>query len=294
MITNAEAYLKEYKGLIDRALVKKIEAIQTTQKLKEAMLYSVKAGGKRLRPILLMAVVETLGKDPMLGLDPGCSLEMLHTYSLIHDDLPAMDDDDLRRGMPTNHIVFGEATAILAGDGLLTQAFECLAQASGLTSDQKIELIQLLANASGPEGMVAGQSDDLESEDQKLSIEDLERIHRRKTGRLLEYAVEAGAVIAHCDDQVRHHLKMYARHLGIAFQIKDDLLDVEGDAAVIGKPIGSDAEKGKNTYPSLLTVEGAKAQLKEHFEKALRSLRLAGLQVGILDELARYIIVRDH
>ncbi|MGV3489283.1 MAG: polyprenyl synthetase family protein [Tuberibacillus sp.] len=294
MMTDVISYMNKYKILIDKQLSGLIKEMNITPRLKDAMLYSVEAGGKRLRPVLMLSVIESFGKDPTLGMIPGCSLEMLHTYSLIHDDLPAMDNDDLRRGLPTNHKKFGEATAILAGDALLTLAFECLVNAPGLTAAQKVELVRRLANAAGPEGMVGGQSDDLEAEQKSLQIEELEQIHLHKTGRLLEYAIEAGAIIAGVPQDIRNHLKNYARHLGIAFQIKDDLLDVEGDESVIGKPIGSDNERGKNTYPSLLTTEGAREHLNHHFQQALVSLREANIETGILVDLARFIVERKY
>jgi geranylgeranyl diphosphate synthase, type II len=293
-MTNVATYMNKYKVLIDERLSELIKMINATPKLKDAMLYSVEAGGKRLRPVLMLAVIDTFGQDPELGVIPGCALEMLHTYSLIHDDLPAMDNDDLRRGLPTSHKKFGEATAILAGDGLLTQAFECLVSAPGLTDTQKVDLVRGLANAAGPEGMVGGQLDDLEAEEKKLRIEDLEKIHLHKTGRLLEYAVEAGAIIANIEKEKRHFLMKYARHLGVAFQIKDDLLDVEGDEAAIGKRIGSDDERGKNTYPSILTLGGAKEHLQNHFAEAIKALEEAGVTDGILVDLAHFIVERNH
>lgn len=293
-MTDTVTYMNQYKHLIDERLSELIQSTHITPKLKEAMLYSVEAGGKRLRPVLMMAVIESFGGDPSLGLVPGCALEMLHTYSLIHDDLPAMDNDDLRRGLPTNHKKFGEATAILAGDGLLTQAFECLVTSPGLTESQKVELVRDLANAAGPEGMVGGQLDDLEAEDKPLDIKELEQIHLHKTGRLLEYAVDAGAIIAGVDEDQRRFLMQYARHLGIAFQIKDDLLDIEGDEAAIGKHVGSDNERGKNTYPSILTVTGAKEHLQNHFDQALLALNEARPGSGILEDLAHFIVERNH
>jgi len=294
MMVDVLSYMNKYKLLIDDKLTELIQSIETTPKLKEAMMYSVKAGGKRLRPVLMLAVIESFGADPALGVIPGSALEMLHTYSLIHDDLPAMDNDDLRRGMPTSHKKFGEATAILAGDGLLTQAFECLVNAPGLTDSQKVELLHKLASAAGPEGMVGGQSDDLEAEEKTLKIEELEHIHLRKTGRLLEYAVEAGAIIANVNEDTRPYLMDYARHLGVAFQIKDDLLDIEGDEAVLGKPVGSDNEQGKNTYPSILGAEGAKEHLRRHFQMAISSLRKVNMGNDILEQLAHFIVERNH
>lgn len=293
-MVDIHSFLTEYKKRVDERLVAFISALDITEKLKESMLYSIKAGGKRLRPILLIAVTEACGGAFDKAMAPGLSLEMLHTYSLIHDDLPAMDDDDLRRGMPTNHKRYGEATAILAGDALLTLAFQCLAEAPGLTDGQKIALVGKLARAAGPEGMVGGQMDDIDAEGKTLDIRALEHIHLRKTGRLLEYAVEAGAIIAEADADVRRKLAAFARHLGIAFQIKDDLLDIEGEEAVIGKRVGGDAERHKNTYPGLLTVEGAKRELERHYQSALAALEAANVSSDVLAALTRYIIIRDR
>lgn len=294
MMNNTLSYMNKYKAVIDERLTEIIQSTNTTPRLKEAMLYSLEAGGKRLRPVLMLAVIETFGGDPAIGIDPGCALEMLHTYSLIHDDLPAMDNDDLRRGLPTNHKKFGEAAAILAGDGLLTYAFECLVGAPNLTNAQKIELVRGLASAAGPEGMVGGQMDDLEAEEKKLQIEELEQIHLHKTGRLLEFAVDAGAILADVNQEKRQSIMKYARHLGIAFQIKDDLLDIEGNEAEIGKHVGSDTENGKNTYPSLLTATGAKEHLQNHFDMAIEALHKAGVKEGILEDLAHFIVERNH
>lgn len=292
MIKSIETYLSEKRKAIEDHLGTMIAQLNSPQILQASMAYSLKAGGKRLRPILLLAVIEALGSDSGKGMAAACSLEMLHTYSLIHDDLPAMDDDDLRRGKPTNHIQFGEATAILAGDGLLTYSFECLSGSESLEPELKIKLITELAKAAGPEGMVGGQISDLEAEGKIISLEDLESIHRRKTGRLLSYAVKAGAIIGGASDHQLAALERYADHLGVAFQIKDDILDIEGDEEAIGKPIGSDLEREKNTYPSLLTLNGAKQAMESHYSQALQMLKDADLKASYLEEITRYTIQR--
>ncbi|GGE46512.1 farnesyl-diphosphate synthase [Pullulanibacillus camelliae] len=294
MTMDIVAYLETKKALIDQHLVQLLKRMEAPDRLKESMLYSVEAGGKRLRPILMLAVVEALESKTEYGLQPASALELVHTYSLIHDDLPAMDDDDLRRGLPTNHKKFGEATAILAGDGLLTFAFTCLSQAPYIDAKTKLWLIQELANAAGPSAMVGGQMDDLEAEGKALDLIALEKIHQKKTGRLLEFAVMGGATIAKADRSTKDTLQLFARHLGLAFQIQDDILDIEGDEAAIGKPVGSDIENKKNTYPAILGIEGTKEQLKAHFEKALDALKSTAIQHDVLEGIAHFIIERHY
>lgn len=291
-----KAYLNEKKVLIDEQLPLCIQKLDAPLKLKEAMEYSLKAGGKRLRPVLLFATLHAFNKDEMVGLDIACALEMVHTYSLIHDDLPSMDDDDLRRGLPTNHKVFGEATAILAGDALLTYSFELIAstQRSGISSEMKMDLVRLFAKASGSEGMVGGQIADLEGEGKNITLEQLEYIHEHKTGKLLQFPVIAGAILSEASDSQLHALKEFAKHLGLAFQIKDDILDVEGDESLIGKPVGSDIDKEKSTYPSLLTLEGAKKKCQDHLNLAKDSLYKANVNHGLLEKIANYIVDRNH
>ncbi|GGH79518.1 geranylgeranyl diphosphate synthase type II [Pullulanibacillus pueri] len=294
MNVTIQGYLDDKKKLVDYQLIQLLKMAEAPKQLKEAMLYSVEAGGKRLRPILMLAVIEALNSEISKGIQPACALEYIHTYSLIHDDLPAMDNDDLRRGLPTNHKKFNEATAILAGDGLLTFAFECLTRAPHLEAEQKVWLVQALSSAAGPAGMVGGQIEDIEAEGADLNLIALERVHQKKTGRLLEYAVMAGAVIAGADAQTKEKLKMFARHLGLAFQIQDDILDVEGEEERMGKPIGSDEGNKKNTYPKILGIEGAKEQLAAHFEKALDALEDAKINDTALEGIARFIIERTY
>lgn len=272
-----------------------IDCIQAPANLKESMLYSLKAGGKRIRPLLLFATLKAFGLDTKSGLYPAAAIEMIHTYSLIHDDLPSMDDDDLRRGKPTNHKVFGEAMAILAGDGLLTYSFQVLAQMPEGDADPetKLALIQLLAQSAGAEGMVGGQVADIEGEGKQLSLEELEYIHLHKTGKLLVCSVMSAAKIAKANDQQAEHFESFAKHLGMAFQIRDDILDVEGDQELIGKPLGSDTENSKSTYPSLLTMEGAKEAMQKHYEAAKYHLNRTNLDIDLLAEITDIVVARE-
>ncbi|KHF31092.1 Farnesyl diphosphate synthase [Anoxybacillus sp. BCO1] len=219
---------------------------------------------------------------------------MIHTYSLIHDDLPSMDNDDLRRGKPTNHKVFGEANAILAGDALLTYAFQVVADDEAISSDVKVRLISELAKAAGPEGMVGGQVADLEGEGKTISLQQLEYIHRHKTGKLLQYSVRAGAILGEATERQLTLLTAFADHLGLAFQIRDDILDIEGDEQKIGKKVGSDIENDKSTYPSLLTLDGAKKKLHDHMKEARTLLHEAEIDAPLLHYICDVIETRDH
>jgi geranylgeranyl diphosphate synthase, type II len=294
--TEFEQLLIEKKRLIDQYLPSYVKRLSAPRSLKESMLYSIEAGGKRLRPILTLLTIDAFGKNEELGLDVACAIELVHTYSLIHDDLPSMDNDDYRRGKLTNHKVYGDAVATLAGDALLTFSFELLANINNnqISSDTKLILIQRLARAAGAEGMVGGQVSDLEGENRSLSLQDLEYIHQHKTGDLLLYSVFAGALLADASKEQVSHLEQFAKHLGLAFQIKDDILDIEGDEAKLGKPVGSDEERDKSTYPKLLTLAGAKEKLKEEVEEAKKFLYEANVKHHLLEELLEYIVYRDH
>jgi geranylgeranyl diphosphate synthase, type II len=290
-----ECFTVTYKRLVENKLDELVQRLEAPEKVKEAMDYSLKAGGKRIRPILLLATLQAFRKDPKIGLEAAAALEMVHTYSLIHDDLPSMDNDDLRRGKPTNHKVYGEAAAILAGDGLLTYSFEVLAGTTKEVSAEKsLQLISLLAKAAGPEGMVGGQAADMEGENQSLSVEELEYIHRNKTGRLLAYGVMAGAILADATKEQIDLLETYAFHIGLAFQIQDDILDVEGSVEKIGKPVGSDETKFKSTYPALLTLNGAKEKLRFHLDRSKAALAASDLENDLLVQIADMIASRDH
>jgi geranylgeranyl diphosphate synthase type II len=292
-----QAFSVKHKHLFEEVLYSSLEKLSAPNSLLEAMNYSLQAGGKRLRPLLLFATLFGFKKNPELGLQVATSLEMVHTYSLIHDDLPSMDDDDLRRGKPTNHKVFGEAHAVLAGDALLTYSFQLLAdlEHDDITNEMKIKLIKLLGVSAGPEGMVGGQVADLEGENKSLSINELEYIHERKTGRLLEYSILAGAILANASDHQIDHLRGFAYHLGLAFQIRDDILDIEGTEEEIGKPVGSDEYNHKSTYPSLLTLDGAKGKLAEHINLAKQSLSLVeNMDQSYLAEICNLIAERKN
>lgn len=288
-------FMQEYKQKIEQTLKLYISSLDSPSILKEAMDYSLQAGGKRIRPVLLFAAINCLGKEPERGMDPAAALEMIHTYSLIHDDLPSMDNDDLRRGKPTNHKVYGEANAILAGDALLTYAFQIIAQSPDLSEKEKVMIIELLAKAAGPEGMVAGQVADMEGEHKALTLAELEKVHRNKTGRLIAFSVRAGAVIGGATEAQMAAFETYANHIGIAFQIQDDILDVVGSEEKLGKRVGSDQANQKNTYPALLTLSGAREKLKAHVNKAMEALnQIEAADTTLLKEIAHMIATRDR
>ncbi len=290
------SFLTERKEYVEKKLYDYVNNLDAPLQLKEAMLYSLQAGGKRLRPILLFATVEGYRGNFEQSIPVACAIEMIHTYSLIHDDLPAMDNDDMRRGKPTNHKVFGEATAILAGDALLTYAFQVIANDSetSVNPSQKIRLITELAKAAGPEGMVGGQVADMEGENKNLSISDLEYIHKHKTGDLLSYAIIAGAILANASAEDVENLRKFAQHLGLAFQIKDDILDIEGIEEKLGKPVGSDLTNEKSTYPKLLGLDGAKQKLDDHILNARKYLCNVDIDSEKLEMLVDYIMYRDQ
>ena len=291
-----DSFTNKYKAIVEERLREAVGALETPPNLSKSMLYSLEAGGKRIRPLLVFAVIEAFGKNPQNGTDAAAAIEMVHTYSLIHDDLPSMDDDDLRRGKPTNHKVFGEATAILAGDALLTLSFNVLAGMSEeiAPANVKLSLIKGLSAAAGAPGMVGGQVADMEGEHKRLTLEQLEYIHINKTGRLLEYSILAGAEIAGATAEQKKILSKFAYHIGLAFQIRDDILDLEGSEEMIGKPVGSDTANEKSTYPALLGLAGAKEALDHHLLSAKESLKKSGLEVGILEQLTDLIGLRNH
>ncbi|MGM0215564.1 polyprenyl synthetase family protein [Enterococcus sp. AZ109] len=254
---------------IEEVMLTFIQDHTSNQQLAESMAYSVKAGGKRIRPLIVLATTASFNEQIDVNTyHVAAALEMIHTYSLIHDDLPAMDDDDLRRGKPTNHIVYGEALAILAGDGLLTGAFQLLSETS-LEAKKQVSLLQLLAKSAGSEGMVAGQAGDITAEKKQVSLEELVAIHRGKTGALLTYGFVAGGILANQTDYVMEQLQKLGQHVGLAFQIRDDLLDIVGNAEELGKNVGQDAKLEKSTYPSLLGLSGAKEALQSELNQAL-------------------------
>jgi geranylgeranyl diphosphate synthase, type II len=289
-----EAFSKKYKQLVEEELRTAVGALEAPPSLKESMIYSLDAGGKRIRPMLTFATMDAFGKNPEDGVKAAAAIEMVHTYSLIHDDLPSMDDDDMRRGKPTNHKVYGEAIAILAGDALLTQSFELIGNLPFASTEVKVKLMTGLSKASGAEGMVGGQVADMEGERRDLTLEELESIHIRKTGRLLAFSIFAGAVLSGASEEQLKSLSAFAHHLGLAFQIRDDILDVIGDEATIGKRVGSDALNEKSTYPKLLTLEGAKRALEKQSNLANEHLTAAGLDTAMLKEIASLVASRNN
>ncbi|WP_312124232.1 polyprenyl synthetase family protein [Lysinibacillus boronitolerans] len=278
---------------IEETMFALVEQIDAPVDLKESMLYSLKAGGKRIRPLFVLAVLELYRENLQDGLIVGSVIEIIHTYSLIHDDLPSMDNDDFRRGKPTNHKVYGEALATLAGDALNTLAFGILARMN-ISAEKRIELVQLLSVAAGAEGMVGGQVLDMEGEQRQLNLAELEQVHVNKTGALLRFSIEAGAVLADVSEQVRATLKEYAHHIGLAFQIQDDILDIEGTTEELGKTAGKDVASDKSTYPALLTLEGAKEKLAEHYQHAINALDQLPIDVSLLRDFAAYIVHRKN
>jgi geranylgeranyl diphosphate synthase type II len=288
-------YLAAKRDLVEASLADyMLQAGEHLAEHIEAMRYSLFAGGKRVRPILCLAAAEALGGRPENAMPAACALECIHTYSLIHDDLPAMDDDDFRRGKPTNHKVFGEAGAILAGDGLLTFAFELLSNLElGLASDsQRLRVINLIARAAGSRGMVGGQALDIACEGKEIPFETLQFIHSHKTGDLITVSVQAGGVMGNADSEQLRALTEYGKHIGLTFQIVDDLLNVEGSLEQLGKAAGSDAARQKATYPALYGVEATKEKARATVESAIDCLRDFDQRAEPLRELARYIVNR--
>jgi len=293
-----KAYLARRRALVDQALRLVFpEPSGPAAGLVSSMTYSLFAGGKRLRPILCIAGAEAVGGAAETVMPVACALECIHTYSLIHDDLPVMDDDDMRRGKPTNHKVYGEALALLAGDGLLTEAFAlmCRPPATGRPpAERLLRVVELVARAAGWEGMVGGQVVDVGMEGQKADLSTLEFIHRHKTGDLIAASVLSGAILCGADAEATAHLEAYGLNIGLAFQISDDILGVEGDPALLGKAVGSDAARGKNTFPALMGVERARARQNELVQAAVQVLRNFGPPGEPLRRLARYIIERNR
>lgn len=287
------SFIETNQPLIEKTLHELIKDLEGPQPLKDAMLYSLQAGGKRIRPLYTLAVLQELDIHNEDAIIVASTIEMIHTYSLIHDDLPAMDNDDLRRGKPTNHKVFGEALAILAGDALVTLAFGIIARLKNISPDLKIDLIDKLSFSAGAEGMVGGQVLDMLGEGQTLTLEQLEEVHLNKTGALLSYSILAGAIITNVSEEIRSALERYAFHIGLAFQIQDDILDVEGTSEQLGKTAGKDLKSEKNTYPSILTMEGAKKELQTQYNLAYEALENVQMQNGLLVEFANYITKRS-
>ena len=293
------SYLESKRAQINSALAKCFRAAPEPGRLIDAMRYSLMAGGKRLRPVLCMAGAEAVGGRAENALPAACALEMIHTYSLIHDDLPAMDNDDLRRGKPTCHVQFDEATAILAGDALLTMAFQILSDAEFIDVDSGqaarwLKVIQSISRAAGYQGMVEGQMRDIAAENNSLSQAALQQLHALKTGALIEAAVYCGAVLGNGRSDQIGLLETYAACIGIAFQVKDDILNVEGDPALLGKGVGTDELRQKSTYPSIMGLEASKAFARQLTEKALLALAPFDHRSEPLRAIANYIIARKR
>ena len=288
-----EAKIEAMKSLTEAALEQYVQPEKLPQKtIYEAMRYSLLSGGKRLRPILMLLSCEACGGHAEDAVPFACALEMVHTYSLIHDDLPAMDNDELRRGMPTNHVKFGEAMAILAGDALLNRAFEIASSKSSIPAERTVAAIRILSEASGAYGMIGGQVIDIESENKAITAEELKHLHALKTGAIIRAAGKMGAVIAGAEQEKMAALDAFCLNLGIAFQIQDDILDVTGTEETLGKPIGSDAENGKTTYITLYGKERAGELSEEYTKRAVDALSVFGEEKKYLVALAEHLTNR--
>lgn len=262
----------------------------------DSMKYSLEAGGKRIRPVLLLETIKMMGGDCSAGIPFACAVEYIHTYSLIHDDLPAMDDDDLRRGKPTNHKVFGEAVAILAGDGLLNSAFEIMSgEILKNNCVGSVKAMNVIASCAGVNGMIAGQIVDIESEGRSISYEELRYLHSKKTGALIKASVMAGAYIAGANEEELKAVERYSENIGLAFQITDDILDVTGNTSELGKNTGSDIQNDKSTYVSLFGIEKARLLAQDCLKDAVESLgNFDSHRRLFMEELARFVVMRKN
>lgn len=286
---------KQRVKFVEADLIKELRRTKSIdENLMRAMEYSLMAGGKRLRPILLMAAADAINGSGEKFITVADALEMIHTYSLIHDDLPAMDNDDYRRGKLTNHKVFGEATAILAGDALLTLAFEVVLRQRDVPPEILLTVLKEISSAAGAAGMVGGQAIDLRSEGVQIDLATLKLMHTGKTGALFKAAIRSGAILAQASEKKLLDLTRYAENFGLAFQITDDILDVTGDEKILGKPTGSDIKNAKSTYVSLTSLDEAKRLAQETVDEALNSLESFGAEADFLRELVQYLISRDH
>jgi len=291
------AYIKNKNQQINVALEKILHDSQPSEPIVQAMKYSLMADGKRIRPVLCLAAAEAVGGKPQTVLPAACALEIVHTYSLIHDDLPAMDNDDLRRGKPTCHVAFDEATAILAGDALLTLAFQVLSsvQFTGETQASGwLRVIHIISTAAGYQGMIRGQMLDMASEGQHLTVDELKSMHALKTGALIEASLVCGALLADARKHQLEILKTYAQNIGLAFQVTDDILNVEGNPKEMGKAVGTDQLREKSTYPAILGLETSRQFAENLVEKALQALEIFDKKAEPLRGLATYIIDRKR
>jgi len=299
MSSELENYLQAKSELINKALDEWLPAVATRPSIiHEAMRYTVLGGGKRLRGILVLAVAEALGKDSRQVLPIAASIELLHAYSLIHDDLPCMDDDDLRRGQPTSHRVYGEAIALLAGDGLLTRSFEvlsamCDGSADAEASQRLLRIISEVARAAGTCGLIAGQVEDLQAEGREIDMDDLLYIHINKTGRLFKACIRASATWVGADERQLWLLTRYAECLGLVYQITDDILDVEGDSQRLGKAVGSDERKHKSTFASIYGVERARQIAAEKAREGIEAVRHLGDPARFLVQIMNFVLTRE-
>ncbi len=290
-------YLASKRKQINDSLIDILNDISSSGRIVKAMKYSVMAGGKRIRPIMCIAAAEAVDGKPEDVLIVACALEMIHTYSLIHDDLPAMDNDDLRRGKPTCHIAFDEATAILAGDALLTFAFQTLSSIELMNKENALRwlsVIHEISLASGCEGMIEGQMKDIASEGSLLTLDGLQDMHSLKTGALIEASISSGAILGGGNHKQIEKLRIYAKNIGLAFQVTDDILNIEGEPAVLGKAVGTDKAHNKNTYPSIIGIEKSKEYAKELVNNALQALDYFDNKANPLRAIARYIIERKR
>ena len=286
---------KARQALVERALEAELAKTAILDPiLRESMAYSLMAGGKRLRPVLLMAAADAVGADGTKFLPVACALEMIHTYSLIHDDLPAMDDDDYRRGKLTNHMVYGDGIAILAGDALLTLAFSVILRQKDVPAEALLRVVDEISRAAGAEGMVGGQVLDLRAEGVRITMEELRRVHMGKTGALFHAALRSGAILAGATEEQLAALTAYADHFGLAFQITDDILDVIGTVEDIGKPVGSDEKNHKSTYVTLTSLAEAQELARRTVEEATAALAVFGAEADFLRELVAYLVNRKQ
>ena len=289
-----EELLKKRRKLIEEELLLELNRTpMINETLLEAMKYSLMNGGKRLRPLMLMSAADAVNGNGDKFLTSASAIEMMHTYSLIHDDLPAMDNDDYRRGKLTNHKVYGEAMAILAGDALLTLAFEVMLRQRGVSHAARLFVVDEMSKAAGASGMVGGQAIDLQSEGKKINLQALQTMHIGKTGALFKAAVRAGAKLAGGTNEQIQALTKYAEYFGLAFQITDDILDVVGDEKAIGKPVGSDERNNKSTYVTLTSLDEAKQMAEDAVNNAVESLKIFTSEADFLRELANTLITRN-
>jgi geranylgeranyl diphosphate synthase type II len=287
------AYLSRNNAFLDRFLAECLESLADGPRLADAMRYSLMAGGKRLRPSLCLAAGEAVGASPQKVLPIAGAIEMIHTYSLIHDDLPAMDDDDMRRGKKTCHVAFDEATAILAGDALLTLAFQVLASTQANRPQLALEVIRIIASAAGPRGMVQGQMLDMQSEGRTLTLQELQQLHALKTGAMIEAALVAGVIAGEGSSSQVDAVREYGKAIGLAFQIVDDILNVEGDPIIMGKAAGTDQSRRKNSFPALLGLEKSKEFAQNLVRSAVDALAGFGAEAEALRAIAAYVIERN-